>query len=152
MKFLTQWQAAELLASFLKGDAKKWYGFLTKNSRNHSSQDHGYKITPHVENGKLAYTREALLEFVRVSQTPHKAGALKVPKASDETDYVINEIVLNIINENDGDFDLQTKVGIDEVSSYAADYYSHAGIKIKASDIKRELRRKIREFKALDLM
>lgn len=72
MKHLTQWQAAELLASLLNGDAKKWYGFLAKNSRHHADRSNGYKITTHIANGKLAYTEAALLEFVRLTLTPHK--------------------------------------------------------------------------------
>lgn len=151
MKFLTQWQAAELLASFLKGDAKKWYGFLTKNSRHHANQDNSYKITAHVVNGKLAYTEKALLEFVRVNLTPHNAPVNKHP-TEDAKDELINEIVLNILNENDGDFDLNTESGIDEASRCASYYYKLAGVNVKASDVKRELHRKIRAFKELDLM
>lgn len=73
MKYLSQWQAAELLASHLKGTPNEWFGFLTKNSRNNRDDNHPYKITVHVEKGKRAYTREALLEFVRVNLTPHNA-------------------------------------------------------------------------------
>lgn len=73
MKHLTTWHAAELLSTHLKGDARKWYGYLRKNIR-HWEQQHGYKITAHVINGQLAYTQAALLEFVRVMKTPHKGG------------------------------------------------------------------------------
>jgi len=72
MNLLTQQQAAELLASHLKGNTKQWFGFLTKNCRNHMKQSNGYKITAHVANGKLAYSEAALLEFVRITLMPHK--------------------------------------------------------------------------------
>jgi hypothetical protein len=105
MKYLTQQQAAELLATHLKGNAKKWFGFLTKNSRHHADRSNGYKITTHVVNGKLAYTESSLLEFVRVTLTPHKETTKvnQLPSLSDES---INEIVLNILDENGGDSDL----------------------------------------------
>lgn len=71
MKLLNQWHAAELIAQQLNGEVRSWYGYLTRNIRNWDKQ-HGYKITVHVENGKLAYSREALLEFVRVMKTPSR--------------------------------------------------------------------------------
>lgn len=69
MKHLNQWQAAELIAQHLQGETRMWYGYLTRNIRNWAKQ-HGYKITVHVENGKLAYSTAALLEFVRVMKFP----------------------------------------------------------------------------------
>ncbi|MFD1439501.1 hypothetical protein HLH14_04500 [Acinetobacter sp. ANC 4282] len=151
MKYLTQWQAAELLASLLNGDAKKWYGFLAKNSRHHADQSNGYKITTHVVNGKLTYTESALLEFIRVTLTPHKETieVNQLPSLSDES---ISEIALNIIDENDGDFDLKTEAGIDEACRFAVYYYKVAGFELKCVDIKRELNRKIRALKELELM
>lgn len=150
MNLLTQQQAAGLLASHLKGNAKKWYGFLTKNSRHHANQSNGYKITTHVVNGKLAYTEAALLEFVRATLTPHKETIkVQLPSLSDEE---INEIALNIINENDGDFDLSTERGIDEACRCAVYHYKLAGFELKNADIKRELNRKIRALKELKLM
>lgn len=151
MKYLTQQQAAEFLASHLKGNAKKWFGFLTKNSRHHAEQGNGYKITPHVINGELAYTESALLEFVRVTLTPHKETieVNQLPSLSDES---ISEIALNIIDENDGDFDLKTEAGIDEACRCAVYHYKVAGFGLKCADIKRELNRKIRTLKELELM
>jgi len=151
MKYLTQQQAAELLATHLKGNAKKWFGFLTKNSRHHADRSNGYKITTHVVNGKLAYTESSLLEFVRVTLTPHKETTKvnQLPSLSDES---INEIVLNILDENGGDSDLKTEAGIDEVCRYAVYYYKVAGFELKYGDIKRELNRKIRALKELELM
>lgn len=151
MKHLTQWQAAEFLASLLNGDAKKWYGFLAKNNRHHANQSNGYKITTHIVNGKLAYTEAALLEFVRVTLTPHKETT-KLNQLSSLSDEDINEIVLNILDENGGDIDLKTEAGIDEVCRYAVYYYKVAGFELKYADIKRELNRKIRTLKELKLM
>lgn len=151
MKYLRQRQAAELLASHLKGNAKKWFGFLTKNSRHHANQSNGYKITTHIVHGKLAYTEAALLEFVRVTLTPHKETT-KVNQLSSLSDEDINEIVLNILDENDGDFDLKTEAGIDEVCRYAVYHYKVAGFELKYADIKRELNQKIRALKELKLM
>lgn len=71
MKHLTRWQAADLLSAHLDGDARTWFGYLQRNIRN-SDKQHGYKITAHAVNGQLAYTQAALLEFVRVMNTPHK--------------------------------------------------------------------------------
>jgi len=151
MKYLTQQQAAEFLASHLKGNAKKWFGFLTKNSRHHAEQGNGYKITPHVINGELAYTESSLLEFVRVTLTPHKETTKvnQLPSLSDES---INEIVLNILDENGGDSDLKTEAGIDEACRCAVYHYKVAGFGLKCADIKRELNRKIRTLKELELM
>lgn len=63
---LSRWEAAEYLTSQLGENAKHWYGYLHRNVRN-SSQQHGYKISAHVLDGDLVYTRFALQEFVRVS-------------------------------------------------------------------------------------
>lgn len=73
MEYLNQGCAAELLASQLGGGRCKWFGYLTKNARNWQKQ-HGYKITVHVENGKLAYTKSALMAFVGVMQPTVKAA------------------------------------------------------------------------------
>ncbi|OTG62095.1 hypothetical protein B9T29_08675 [Acinetobacter sp. ANC 3903] len=68
------------------------------------------------------------------------------------SDEDINEIALNIIEENDGDFNLKTEVGIDEACRYAVDHYEVAGFELKYAGIKRELNRKIRALKELKLM
>lgn len=73
MTYLNQGSAADLLAQHLEGSRRKWYGYLTRNSRNWNKQ-HGYKITVHVENGKLAYTKAAILAFVRVMQPNPKVS------------------------------------------------------------------------------
>ncbi|EPP3357072.1 MULTISPECIES: hypothetical protein [Acinetobacter] len=68
------------------------------------------------------------------------------------TDQIVSEIVLNILQENDGTFDLSTPSGINQVSEYAADYYKVAGVDVTAAQIKRELTRQIKAFKEPDLM
>lgn len=83
MKHHTRWHAAELLSKHLKGDARKWYGYLRKNIR-HSDQQHGYKITAHAVNGQLTYTQAALFEFIRVMKTPH-GGVCNYSQATDTT-------------------------------------------------------------------
>lgn len=98
-----------------------------------------------------AYTESSLLEFVRVTLTPHKETieVNQLPSLSDES---INEIVLNILDENGGDSDLKTEAGIDEACRYAVYYYKVAGFELKYADIKRELNQKIRALKELKLM
>lgn len=68
------------------------------------------------------------------------------------TDQIVSEIVLNILQENDGTFDLSTPSGINQVSEYAADYYKVAGVDVTTAQIKRELTRQIKAFKEPDLM
>lgn len=68
------------------------------------------------------------------------------------SDENIGEIALNIIDENDGDFDLKTEAGIDEACHRAISYYKFHGFELTYADIKRELNRKIRALKELELM
>lgn len=153
MKFLSQWEAAELLASYLKGTPNEWFGFLTKNCRSNSNENSHYKITAHVVDGKQAYTQEALLEFIRVHRTPHITKSKTKDKTMQEaSDQLISEIVLNILHENDGSFDLNTVSGVQEASEYAAYYYNLAGVNITEAQIKHELKRRIKAFKELNLM
>ena len=62
-EYLSQWEAAELLCELLGQSTKYWYGFLYRNSRATGV----YKITWHIQNGRLHYTEAALLEYVRVN-------------------------------------------------------------------------------------
>ena len=153
MNYLNQWEAAEFLASHLKGTAKEWYGFLTKNSRSNNDENSYYKITTHVVDGKRAYTQEALLEFIRVHRTPHSTKSkTKDMTMHEASNQLISEIVLNILHENDGTFDLNTASGIQEASEYAAYYYQLAGVHVTEAEIKRELKHRIKAFKELALM
>ena len=51
----------------------------------------------------------------------------------------ISEIVLNIIEENDGVFALNTEAGINKACQYAVDYHAAAGYELKHDEIKIEL-------------
>ncbi|WP_425915141.1 hypothetical protein [Acinetobacter sp. TSRC1-2] len=73
----------------------------------------------------------------------------QLPSLSDES---INEIALNIIDENDGDFDLKTEAGIDEACHRAISYYKFHGFELTYADIKGELGRQIKALKELQLM
>lgn len=150
MILLNQRQASKLLATYLQGSARKWFGFLTKNSFRHANENNGYRITTHIVDGEIAYSESSLLEFVRVTLTPHKETnkVNQLPSLSVED---ISEIALNIINENDEDFNLSTERGIDEACRCAVYYYKVAGFKLDNADIKRELNRKIRALKELEL-
>lgn len=74
---------------------------------------------------------------------------IQIQSISDEN---ISEIAANIIDENDGTFDLTAEIGIVEACYYAIDYYKAAGFELNYADIKRELDRKIRALKELELM
>lgn len=51
----------------------------------------------------------------------------------------ITEIALNIIEENDGVFTLNTQAGINKACQYAVDYHAAAGYELKHDEIKIEL-------------
>lgn len=64
---LNHWEAAQYLTSQLGKNTKHWYGYLRRNIKN-AHQQYAYKISVHVLDGELVYTRFALQEFVRVSR------------------------------------------------------------------------------------
>ena len=74
---------------------------------------------------------------------------IQLQSMSDEN---ISEIAANIIDENDGVFDLKTEKGIDEACRYAVDFYKSAGFELQYTDIKRLLKRRIGALKELELM
>lgn len=51
----------------------------------------------------------------------------------------ISEIALNIIEENDATFTLNTEEGINKACQYAVDYHAAAGYELKHDEIKIEL-------------
>ncbi|ENV80984.1 hypothetical protein F942_00135 [Acinetobacter ursingii ANC 3649] len=70
---LNRWEAAKYIASKLGKDPQYWYGYLRSNTnaRSRALKEHRYKISVHVLDGELAYTRFSLQEFVRVNLTIH---------------------------------------------------------------------------------
>lgn len=113
MKLLTLRQSSALLASCLHGNEKKWYGFLLKNCR----IKNGYKITSHVRDGKLHFTREALMQYVSVSTTS------QVQVQNDLEWEIVNESVYDFFDcPDEHDFNLSDQQDQEEVASIVLEH------------------------------
>ncbi|HEO1835154.1 hypothetical protein RFH95_10915 [Acinetobacter nosocomialis] len=74
-----------------------------------------------------------------------------ITEAATVMDEIIADVVVTIINENDGSFDLTTKAGIDEAVEHAAYFYKQAGITLNTSDVRHALHRKLSSIKKFEL-
>lgn len=67
------------------------------------------------------------------------------------TEAIIEDVVLNIINENDGSYDLTTKTGIKSALDYAVAFYATVGIQLDADEVHKVLRQKLKVLHELNL-
>lgn len=67
------------------------------------------------------------------------------------TEAIIEDVALNIINENDGSYDLTTTTGMQSALDYAVAFYATVGIQLDADEVNKVVRHKLKTLHELNL-